>query len=188
MRALTKAAVFFGRVITERRPLLAAMRNRVMRAAMKVPYLPAMLHATMWIPEARYRDGYLAGDGAAVGRQLPQPWMVDEKGTGVRLDDALAGRWTLLHRGTPPSGCEPWTTLGVNIIRLAGPEGYPTADSLIDGARTLISWLHRYGAHAVIVRPDGFVFAAVGTGQALPPPPPHLRITSTTTAPQGALS
>lgn len=188
VREVTRRSVRVGRIITEPRPAVAMLRNRVMRALAKIPALPAKLHATMWIPDARYRDGFLSGRTPAVGWQLPQPWVIDEKGAGVRLDDALQGQWTLLHTGDLPPGSDAWNALGINSVRLAGPEGYPARDTLVDGARTLISWLDRKGVDAVIVRPDGFVYAAAGADQWLPAPPPGLRLTWTTTTTQGALS
>lgn len=176
VREVTKRAVRVGRVITEPSPTLAAVRNTVMRAVAKIPYLPAKLYNTMWIPDARYRDGYIHGRGRAVGWQLPQPWVVDEKGVGVRLDDALQGRWTLLHTGAAPGGSQHWNALGITSIRLTGPQGYPAPDSLVDGGGTLVAWLADKGAEAVIVRPDGFVYAASGPGQPLPVPPTDLRL------------
>ena len=44
--------------------------------------------------------GLLAHNGnGAVGWLIPQPWVVDEKGDTVRLDDVVGGRWTVLHPG-----------------------------------------------------------------------------------------
>ncbi|WP_137148642.1 bifunctional 3-(3-hydroxy-phenyl)propionate/3-hydroxycinnamic acid hydroxylase [Mycolicibacterium sp. CR10] len=188
LREVTKRAVRVGRIITEPRPPLAALRNSVMRALMKIPRLPAKLHATMWIPEARYRDGYLSGSAPATGWQLPQPWLIDEKGVGVRLDDALRGQWTLLRTGAAPAGSQAWMALGINSVRLIGPQGYPAPDTLVDGGRTLVDWLAAKGAEAVIVRPDGFVYAAAGPGQLLPPPPSDLRLFGKSQQPQGVSS
>ncbi|CAN5318749.1 bifunctional 3-(3-hydroxy-phenyl)propionate/3-hydroxycinnamic acid hydroxylase [soil metagenome] len=188
VREVTKRAVRVGRIITEPRPALAALRNTVMRALMKVPHLPTKLHATMWIPEARYRDGYFVGGGPASGCQLPQPWLIDEKGAGVRLDDALHGQWTLLHLGVAPPGNQAWAALGVNIIRLNGPEGYPAPDTLVDGGHSLVDWFSSKGAEAVVVRPDGFVYAGAGPRQLLPAPPPDLRLCGENRRPQGVLS
>jgi 3-(3-hydroxy-phenyl)propionate hydroxylase len=188
VRKVTKRAVRVGRIITEPRPVLAALRNRVMRAVMKVPYLPAKLHGTMWIPDARYRNGYLGSGAPAVGWQLPQPWLIDEKGAGVRLDDVLLGQWALLYTDVEQPGSNAWTALGVNNIRLTGPEGYPARDTLVDGGGTLIGWLAGKGAAAVIVRPDGFVYAAAGPGRPLPAPPSDLRLNTENRQSQGVLS
>ncbi len=189
VREVTKRAVRVGRIITEPRPVLAALRNTVMRAVMKIPYLPAKLHGAMWIPDARYRDGYLWGRAPAVGWQLPQPWLIDEKGVGVRLDDALRGQWALLHTGaTLPVGSLAWIRLGANAFRLTGPEGYPAPNTLVDGGGTLVDWLTGKGAQTVVVRPDGFIYAAAGPGQSLPKPPSDLRLAEKNRQPQGSAS
>ena len=63
-----------------------------------------------WIPDARYRDGLVANNGnGAVGWLIPQPWVIDEKGDSVRLDDVVGGRWTVLHTG-PASDFWAWRT------------------------------------------------------------------------------
>lgn len=183
VRETTKRAVRVGRIITEPRPAVAALRNAVMRAVPRIPRLPAKLHATMWIPDAHYRDGYLGGTHPALGWQLPQPWLIDEKGGGVRLDDALRGEWTLLHTGAATAGLQAWKTMGISTIRLIGPSGYPMPDSLVDGGGSLVAWLADKGAEAVVVRPDGFVYAAAGADQSLPAPPTDLRFAQ----PRGAL-
>jgi len=78
--------------------------------------------------------------------------------------------------------------LGVNNIRLTGPGGYPARDTLVDGGGTLIGWLAGNGAAAVIVRPDGFVYAAAGPGRPLPAPPSDLRLNTENRLSQGVLS
>jgi len=79
VRAVTQRAVFFGKVITERRPLLAALRNPLFRTAMRVPFVGAFVRDARWFPAARFREGYFAGgkSGGAVGYRIPQPWVLD---------------------------------------------------------------------------------------------------------------
>ena len=60
------------------------------RAAGKVPGFTTWLRDHRWLPDARYREGLLAHNGnRAVGWQIPQPWVIDEKGDTVRLDDII---------------------------------------------------------------------------------------------------
>ncbi|ORV05564.1 bifunctional 3-(3-hydroxy-phenyl)propionate/3-hydroxycinnamic acid hydroxylase [Mycolicibacterium fallax] len=158
---VTRRAVLVGRVINERRRWLATARNRGLRALSRVPGLVTWAQRFWWIPEARYRDGFFVGDHRAAGRQLPQPRVRRADGTAVRLDDLLGGRWTLLHLGAPPAGTAAWTARGVPALDLAAP----------DVSGVLTAWMHRYQATAVIVRPDGFVYAATQSGRPLPAPP-----------------
>ena len=75
-----------------------------------------------WIPDARYEDGFFAtGSHPAVGWQIPQPWVTDDTGAIVRLDDVLGGQWAVLHTGAPPAGAQAWTELGARRSASANP-------------------------------------------------------------------
>lgn len=167
---VTRRAVITGRVITERNRAVAAVRNRVMRAVTKLPGVPAGLQKLAWVPCARYRDGFFAAGphrGGAVGWQFPQPWVTaGSNGDVVRLDDVLERRWTLLHLGAPPAGAHTWSTRGVPSIAIG--------TDLHDHTGALTAWLRKKKAAAVVVRPDGFVYAAAESGEMLPLPPPGL--------------
>ena len=168
---VTRRACFVGRIITERNRVVAALRNRVFRALTRVPGVNAALLRLTWIPDARYEEGFFAApdDGRlgrrshpAVGWQIPQPWVTGDTGATVRLDDLLAGQWAILHTGVLPTGTHAWTELGVQAIRIVEP--------------TLVRWLRRKDATAVIVRPDGFIYAASQSGLPLPAPPANTTI------------
>ena len=155
---VTRRACRAGRIITERNPAIAFVRNHVLRNLTRLPGLDARVQKYTWIPDARYRDGFFATDGPrAIGWQVPQPWVTDADGAKARLDDVLAGRWTILHVGPPPSGAQNWTALGVRMIRADEP--------------TLVRWLQQRKTAAAVLRPDGFIYAAAGSDQALPSPP-----------------
>ena len=155
---VTRRACLVCRIITERNSVIAAMRNHVLRALTRLPGVNAGLLKLSWIPDARYTDGFFAaGKHRAVGWQIPQPWVTDASGATVRLDDVLGGQWTILHTGAPPPGTPAWAELGVPTIRASEPP--------------LVRWLQRKKAAAVVVRPDGFIYAAAEYGQPLPTPP-----------------
>ncbi|MEB3021119.1 bifunctional 3-(3-hydroxy-phenyl)propionate/3-hydroxycinnamic acid hydroxylase [[Mycobacterium] crassicus] len=154
----TRRARMVGRVITERNRAIALARNYAMRALTRVPLARAASQRRMWVPDARYAEGFLAADRhRAVGWQIPQPSVAAGDGTRVRLDDLLDGRWAVLHTGVPPSGAAAWTELGVPAFRISDPG--------------LVDWLGRRKAAAVVLRPDGFIYAAAASGQSLPAPP-----------------
>lgn len=164
---VTRRAVRVGRVITERHRLLAALRNHWLRALTKVPGVLAGGQKLFWIPEAHYGKGFFAnGSHRATGWLIPQPWVTDADGNTRRLDDALGGRWALLHIGALAPSDAAWTRLGVPAYRL----GRDLADR--DGA--LVRWLRAKKASSVVLRPDGFVYAAAGPGKPLPAPPSGL--------------
>jgi len=51
-----------------------------------------------------------------------------------------------------------------------GPQDGPHPEAIPDSGGTLIRWLRRKKAAAVVLRPDGFIYAAAESGQLLPPP------------------
>jgi 3-(3-hydroxy-phenyl)propionate hydroxylase len=164
---VTRRACLAGRMITERNRVVAAARNHGLRALTRVPGMDARLQKITWIPDARYADGFFASGGhPAVGWQIPQPWVTDANGARVRLDDLLGSQWTVLHTGESPAGAHAWTALGVPTLRISEP--------------TLVGWLRRKKAAAIVLRPDGFIYAAAKSGQPLPPPPVDCTFTAST--------
>ncbi len=161
---VTRRAVLVGRIITERRPWLATIRNHVVRALTRIPGANAVGQKIWWIPDARYDDGFFAKAHPAVGWQVPQP-TVD----GVPLDDLLDGEWTLLHTGAAPLGAAAWARAGVSSLRVSEP--------------SLVRWLRDHKADAVVLRPDGFIYAATASGLPIPAPPAGLYLTTLTGAP-----
>lgn len=160
---VTRRAVLVGRVITERRPWLAAIRNHVARAVTRIPGADAAGQKFWWIPDAHYEDGFFAAAHPAAGWQVPQP-TVD----GVPLDDLLDGCWTLLYSGAAPVGAAAWADAGVPSVRVTEP--------------SLVRWLGDRKADAVVLRPDGFIYAATASGQPIPAPPAGLNLTTLTGA------
>jgi 3-(3-hydroxy-phenyl)propionate hydroxylase len=97
--------------------------------------------------------------------------VIDAKGVSVRLDDVLDGRWTVLHTGPLPVGAQAWADVGAQSIRLSGSYDATIGDGVRDSGATLIAWMTRKKSTALVVRPDGFVYAAAAVGQPLPVPP-----------------
>jgi 3-(3-hydroxy-phenyl)propionate hydroxylase len=149
----------------------ATARNHFFRTASKVPGFTSWLRQNRWLPDAHYRKGLLAHNGnGAVGWLIPQPWVIDEKGDVVRLDDVIGGRWVVVHLG-PASDCQAWRAAGVPVVKILVPGSKPNTDSVVDADGMLTRWLDQKGASVVVVRPDGFVYAGAAEGQPLPPPP-----------------
>jgi 3-(3-hydroxy-phenyl)propionate hydroxylase len=180
VREVTKRAVKTGKLITERRRRLALVRNHGLRTLTKIPAVAAWLNDSRWIPPAHYPDGFLAprpkaGFGerqrtSAVGYLIPQPWVLDQKGESSRLDDVLGGRWVLLTSGVvDPTG--PWQHAGVTGFEVRGAGSEAAEDVIVDTENVLLSWMQKKGARTMVVRPDGFVYAADGPNSVLAPPP-----------------
>ena len=173
VRETTAHAVFAGKVITERRPWVAILRNNIFRTISRVPVFPRWMVDTKWIPDARYRDGLLSDQThPARGWQVPQPWVLDENGSRVRLDDVLGGRWVML--GLDDRDHPEWRSRGVDHLRVL-PEGQePGPDAVVDTDSTLRTWFTKRHTSTVALRPDGFVYGAADSGQVLPTPPAGL--------------
>ena len=180
VRSMTRAAVFFGRVITERRRAVTAVRDPLFRVAMRAPYVGAFLRDGSWFPETRYARGLLARSsrrssrraGTAVGRMVPQPWVQAADGTRTRLDDALGVGWAVLRAPGDRSTPDPaWSWAGVRALTVLPAGCTPTADAVVDADDVLVRWMRRHRVTAIALRPDGIVYAAAAQGGPLAPPP-----------------
>ena len=179
---VTRRAVRTGRLITERRKSLVWLRNHLLRNLTRLPGVLAIAEKLIWIPDAHYPDGFFATDAhAAVGWQLPQPWVTDATGERLRLDDVVAGRWAVLHFGAALAGADRWERLGAISVSVAGRGSQPAAGAIRDDDGTLTRWLRRKKADAVVLRPDGFIYAAAASGRPLPAPPAGLTELALTT-------
>ncbi len=181
VRSMTTAAVFFGRVITERRRAITAVRDPLFRAAMRAPYVGAFLRDGSWFPETRYAHGLLARSAsrtssrrarALVGQMVPQPWVLAADGARTRLDDALGRGWHLLRAAGDGSAPDPaWSRAGVRTLLVMPAGSPPSADAVVDADDVLVSWMRRHQVTRVALRPDGIVYAAAGALRPLAPPP-----------------
>jgi 3-(3-hydroxy-phenyl)propionate hydroxylase len=174
VREVTSRAVFFGRVITERRPLVTALRNPAFRVAMMLPAVGSYLRDAKWFPDAYYPNGFLSTPRrAAVGHRPPQPFVLDGNGERQRLDDVLGSRWVLLSAADTGAPQPRWADAGVETITIGRPA---SGADVIDLDDVLTAWMRRRNAGVLALRPDGFVYAAAPPGAALPPPPAGLKV------------
>jgi 3-(3-hydroxy-phenyl)propionate hydroxylase len=178
VRRVTERAVFFGRVITERRKARTRIRNRLFRAAMRVPRLGSYVRRGDWFPKSHYDSGFLADQPElpAVGDLIPQPFVLSPGGERARLDDVLGWGWTVLIR----PGVEPppaWGELGARTFELSDASGPAGPDRIVDADAVLGPWMERRGVDVVVLRPDRYVYAAGRADQPVPDPPPSLRST-----------
>jgi 3-(3-hydroxy-phenyl)propionate hydroxylase len=73
--------------------------------------------------------------------------------------------------GAAPAGADAWARLGANSLAITGPASRPARNAVRDDDGTLLRWLRGKKAAAVVVRPDGFIYAAAAAGCPLPAPP-----------------
>lgn len=167
VRAMTKQAVFFGRIITERRRALTAIRDPLFRLLNRIPPVRDYFRDARWFPAAHYPDGYFGTeDRGAAHHQIPQPTITVD-GEPRFLDDILEPGWCILHTSENPD-LGPWADLGLPSHRI---NRSAATGALADSDGVLVDWLAARGADIVVLRPDRFVYAAAATGSALPGPP-----------------
>lgn len=177
VRLLTNAAVNFGRIITERRKIATAIRDPLVRAAMRIPSVGRFVRNGAWFPATRFDDGLFQRRPRslkdAVGWQVPQPLVRDAGGETLLLDDALPTGWVVLVRADArrAEGIQAWRAAGVPVLELlpAGATAHP--DSIVDSDGVLGAWLESRRATAVALRPDRHVYAAAERERALGAPP-----------------
>jgi 3-(3-hydroxy-phenyl)propionate hydroxylase len=167
VRAMTDKAVFFGKVITERRAPMAVARNLAFRAAMRAPRVGAYVRDAEWVPEIDDIHGFVdraaRREHAIVGRRLPQPLVTTGAGAAPALLDEILGRgWAIVSRSPRAAGA--WD--GLARVHVVG------RDLVVDGS-LLDEFLG--AGDAVVVRPDKTVFTAAAAGAALAAPPAELR-------------
>lgn len=142
-RALIQLAMMMGRTVCIMDEAAAQARDAAMIAARAAGDAPPLA------PPALQGGCLFAGAGA--GEYFPQPIAAN----GARLDDALGrGAW-LISRTGAEGGAMP----GLHEVAL-------TDATLAPFAEALSRWLTKFGADAVLVRPDHYVFG-VGDAAAL---------------------
>ncbi|MHC1558285.1 bifunctional 3-(3-hydroxy-phenyl)propionate/3-hydroxycinnamic acid hydroxylase MhpA [Actinomycetospora sp. C-140] len=175
VREMTRWAVLAGRVITERRRPVAALRNALFRVVTCLPAIGSFLQEGGWFPAPHYRHGLLGNsDHAAVGWLPPQPWVHDEHGTAARFDDRRGPGWSLVTLPEDPGGADrrAWADSGLRDVAVAPAGGSPARDVLVETGlgESLAAWMRAHDATAVVLRPDGFVHSAANSCSTLPVP------------------
>jgi len=140
VRAVIGAAVAAGRYICELDPAKAASRDNAIRAQSSEKKGET---AADLIPAIS--TGIIASATAGAGQRFIQPLLAD----GRKLDDLTGGGWRLFVRDASVVGC------AAAVTRIVAAD-LPDNGMIMD-------WLDGYGADALLLRPDHYVF---GTGDA----------------------
>ena len=143
-REVIDLAIDLGRVVCTIDPAVAAARDAQMLAAREAGVPPP---AMAFSP---FKHGLLLDGAGGAGELFPQPVSNGQSGT-TRLDDVLGDdAWLITQAG-----------LNIHNFDNSGIEVRPLDDGCLAPFREALSeWLDRYGAQAVLVRPDRVVFGA----------------------------
>ena len=161
--AVIRLAIELGKVLCQLDPEAAAERDAMLRAAGPPPPLElaplaaGLLHQPIGEPDP------LAGTLSVQG-------VVERAGREGRFDDVVGGGFQLIVAdGDPLEGLSRrerklLDTLAVTVASLdpAAPHGVRDRDG------RLTAWLSEHNAHAVLVRPDFYVFGAAASARARP--------------------
>jgi 2-polyprenyl-6-methoxyphenol hydroxylase-like FAD-dependent oxidoreductase len=161
--AVIRIAIELGKVLCQLDPQAAAERDGMLRAAGPPPPLElppltgGLLHQPIGEPDP------LAGTLSVQGE-------VERAGRNGRFDDVVGGGFALIvARGDPLDGLSHHErtlldTLDATLASLDPRAPHGVRD--LDGRLT--AWLAQYNAHAVLVRPDFYVFGAAACAEAVP--------------------
>jgi len=168
-------SVRLGRLMMSRSPLVARLRDRIIRAGSLVPAVDRYLSENRFKPTARFTRGAVASperDGSGlVGTMLPQPAVLAADGSIVRLDDVLGPGFALVavNPDTPhpwPPAAQVWSQLGTRFVEVLLDDRSPRrhdgrVTTVADADGTLTRVLDRVRGRVVLVRPDRFVAAVL---------------------------
>jgi FAD binding domain len=157
-------AVELGKVLCQLEPNAAAERDAALRAADAPPP----------VEFPPYGDGVIrrGADGAPVppAGELSLQGRVAVDGREGLWDDVVGRGWVLIAAEGDPleqlGGAERETLSVLDVTVASLGDGAPGEVTDLDGRLT--EWLRRYGAHAVLIRPDFYVFGAAASREDLP--------------------
>jgi 2-polyprenyl-6-methoxyphenol hydroxylase-like FAD-dependent oxidoreductase len=156
-------AIELGKVLCELDPEEAATRDATLRAAEAPPP----------VEFPPLGDGVIRAAGSGhdpLAGKLGVQGTVAAHGREGRFDDVVGRGWMLIAADGDPLDVldEPETeALQAFDVTVASLEpGAPPGVTDLDGRLT--EWLHQHGAHAVLVRPDFYVFGSVASRDELP--------------------
>ena len=184
-RALVWAAVLLGAMMIGGESRAATTRSTLLRTVCRLPGGTRLLASTITFrlgagplvrPTPRQRITRIGAAGAL----CPQPWVVDETGSRVRLDDVVGHGFALISTGGAGAEARRATWLAGSVGSLARRLGVTTVlvaerpdgehegtgdPAPADGFRRVVSadlhsWLRRACGGSALVRPDRVVLAA----------------------------
>jgi hypothetical protein len=160
--AIIRVAVELGRVLCQLDPQLAAERDVLLRKAdpQPPPALPPLYGGAL----------HTTGEADPLAGALSAQGVVARAGREGRFDDVVGRGFQLIAAGGDPLAALDverrrlieLLDMRVATLDVAAPQGVRDLDGRLTG------WLSEHQAHAVIVRPDFYVFGSVQAATELP--------------------
>jgi 3-(3-hydroxy-phenyl)propionate hydroxylase len=177
-RAMIDLSTMVGRVISPTNPRVAALRDRVIRAASIVPTLKRYILEMRFKPMPRYEQGAVfhadpRSETSPVGTLFIQPRVDTRDNQNVLLDEVLGTGFAMLCWNNNPRALlgdeafDRWKALGARFVA-ARPltqlhwTGHDEPDVVIVGDRTgaLKAWFDVHAESVVFLRPDRCIAGA----------------------------
>ncbi|MEW5809157.1 MAG: bifunctional 3-(3-hydroxy-phenyl)propionate/3-hydroxycinnamic acid hydroxylase [Actinomycetota bacterium] len=169
--AMTHRAVTFGKIVMTQRPSVARLRDRVLRAATRIPGVMAALVRRFGAPTPLGPGCIPAQRSSGMVGYLLAPARVALPGVRMLyIDDALGQGWAILGLDTDPRDgmdertAQAWERFGARFLTIRPGTSVVEDDELGDPSGQLWDAMVAHGAKYVVVRPDRYVYAAAGYG------------------------
>jgi 3-(3-hydroxy-phenyl)propionate hydroxylase len=180
-RAMIDRSTMVGKVISPTNRRVAAVRDRVIRAASAVPTLKRYVLEMRFKPMPRYDQGAVVHDqprrpDSPAGTLFIQPRVDTRTATDLRLDDVIGTGFAVLAWNNNPrillgeEAFARWKALGASFIAVRpstqlhwtppGAEDDPAITIVGDRSGALKSWFDRHAESVLFLRPDRCIAAA----------------------------
>lgn len=160
VRTTTLKAMELGRVICERDPGKARIRDQKLRddqdGSIKTAYRQQMIPGLT--------TGMLQAADSSAGQIFPQPF-VEKAGQKVLLDGLVSGDWTLYFQaqmwGPGLENLKRQTEgLPIQFVRVADLDDSEFSQGLAINSPMIVQWMNEHSVSIVLVRPDKYVYGA----------------------------
>ncbi|MGB5795110.1 MAG: bifunctional 3-(3-hydroxy-phenyl)propionate/3-hydroxycinnamic acid hydroxylase [Mycolicibacter algericus] len=180
-RAMIDLSTMVGRVISPTNRRVAAVRDRVIRAASAVPTLKRYVLEMRFKPMPRYDHGAVVHDqphrpDSPTGTLFIQPRVDTRTGTDLLLDDVIGTGFAVLAWNNNPRALlgedafAQWNALGASFIAIRpltqlhwtppGQVDDPAVTIVGDRTGELKAWFDRHSESVLFLRPDRCIAAA----------------------------
>lgn len=170
--AMTRRAVTFGKIVMTQRPSAAWLRDKLLRAATRIPGVMTALVRRVGAPTP-LGPGCLPPQpkSGMVGYLVPPARVTLPGARSVYIDDALGNGWAILGLDADPrdtmseSTVRAWDRFGARFLTIRPGTSVVEGDELGDPTGQLWDAMVAHGVNYLVVRPDRYVYAATEHGQ-----------------------
>ncbi len=173
---MIRLALRMGRVMSPRSRLDAWLTQSAFRLLNVWPPARDYVAQMKYKPPPQFQRGLLVPDGrgraSLIGRMLPQPMVRDANAGAVLLDHVLGRGFALLVQADDAAAAQAmfaaldqpiWRELSAHRVALmaADAQALPAATMTMVALETPVAALKPYLGHALLIRPDRYVAAAI---------------------------